>query len=199
MARLLVVLLVTIVTVVVVVSSRDNTIKRGEMQGEPDDQYSYDEELNYEGCGGPFDNGLKPECQSEPPLSGIAEFGTSPPTQKGQSTSVDNSQQEEELQDEGEDPEWCDVQWCSSHIESCKKNRVCPDGICKGRHPNCDGYGCPCPQFKKKDFDISVSCDTSQSVLNYDLSKLSTLNLNISQLSISVSMRVSKYFSQIST
>ena len=96
------------------------------------------------------------------------------------------------------DPGWCDVEFCNSHIESCMKNRQCGHGICR-RHPGCDTYGCPCPKYKKKDLNISVSCTTSQSVMNYDLSKLFNLSLNTSLLSISVSMQVSKYLSQISS
>ena len=163
-----------LLTIVALVSSADSTITRGDMKDEPDDQYNY-AYLDNPICGGLFESGLEPECEEQKRV-----------------------EEQKRLEEQLKDPEWCDVDWCKARINQCKKIRDCGDSICKP-HPSCKKKGCPCPEYKKEDLNISVSCETSQSVMNYNLSKLFNLNLDTSQLSVSLSMQVSKYFTQTLT
>lgn len=139
MARLLLLL----VPLLVMVSSTDS--RRGDMQGEQDDYYNFDE-IDNQVCGGAFDNGLNPECQPPPP---------------------------------------CNVTWCRENCDIlCVGDQPCQD------HPLCEEKGCPCPLYTKKDLNISVSCNTSQSVMDFDFSEVFNLNLDKKELTVSLSMQV---------
>ena len=137
MARLLLLL------VPLVICSTRSADSRGDMEGEQDDYYIYDDdERDTEVCGGPYDNGLNPDCEP------------------------------------------CEA-WCEANCDrTCSGDTAClNDGRCPEK--------CPCPLYEKKELNISVSCLTSQSVMDYDLSKLFNLSLDTSQLVVSVTIQVS--------
>ena len=82
----------------------------------------------------------------------------------------------------------CDVTWCEDNCDiSCSGDQFCQI------HPEC-GEKCPCPLYTKKDLNISVSCGTSQSVMDYDFSeffsKFNNRSLDENELSVSISLQV---------
>ena len=79
----------------------------------------------------------------------------------------------------------CDESWCDLN---CPEEKVCGDEAC-WVHPLCEERGCPCPLYMESELNISVSCSTSQSVMDYNLSNLFNISLDTSQLSVSISMQ----------
>ena len=144
MARLLLVL----VPLLAVVASTDASMMRGDMEGEQDDYYNFDEiDIDDEECGpyAAYDNGLKVECQPAPV---------------------------------------CNVTWCQDNCDrKCTGDQPCVI------NPLCVQL-CPCPLYSEKDLNISVSCHTAQSVMDFDFSKIFNLSLDTTELLVSISMQV---------
>lgn len=90
--------------------------------------------------------------------------------------------------DNGLDPECqpCDKNWCDQNcvFDDCDGDEACymTLGICEEK-------GCPCPLYDARDLNISVNCASTQSVMEYDLSKLFNIGLDTSKLSINISMQ----------
>ena len=143
MARLLLLL------VPIVVSSTDF---RGDVPLEKDELYTnytlyLPDDIDIDGCGGLFENGLNPECEDV------------------------------------YDADWCDT-YCTAIGGDQNSNE----------HPLCYDK---CPLYSQEDLNISVSCATSQSVMEFDLYKLDDSSLDTNQMSVSIKMQV-KTFPHIS-
>ena len=81
----------------------------------------------------------------------------------------------------------CDKDWCE---ENCAELNTCDgDEACDMTYSICEEKGCPCPLYNESELNISVSCTSSQPVMEYNLSKLFNLSLDTSQLSVSISMQ----------
>ena len=92
--------------------------------------------------------------------------------------------------DNGLDPDCepepeCDVAWCRQNCDrNCTGDEPCQD------HVLCEVNRCPCPLFKMADLNISVSCATSQTVMEFDLSKLVHSDIDTNQMSVSITVQV---------
>ena len=74
-----------------------------------------------------------------------------------------------------------DADWCNDQCRTVGGDQN------SNEHPLCYDK---CPLYSKEDLNISVTCATSQSVMEFDLSKLDNSSLDTNQMSVSIIMQV---------